>query len=97
MESLSQDYSRRKFLGYAGKGVLATSLLTQFPFAATGQQKSSASFQSRNHPIDVQLKPLNDPTERQESPLPSVIKPEERMGGFGTFSIWTNSSRFWKM
>jgi hypothetical protein len=80
MENLSRDYSRRKFLGQAGKGILATSLITQLPFAAEGQQTSNATFQSRNHPIDVQLKPLDDPTERQESPLPSVIRPDERIG-----------------
>jgi len=72
--------NRRQFLGAASKGLLASSLLGPFTFLAGNPDESSGDRPLSGDPIDVQLAPLNDPSEQKEPSYPAVIAPAGRLG-----------------
>jgi predicted dehydrogenase len=87
---MTSNYNRRKFLGDTGKGLLATSAF--LPFNALAETSGGGGLPViGKDPIDVQLPPLNDPSEQKEPPYPAVIEPSQRLGycivGLGHLSL----------
>jgi predicted dehydrogenase len=90
--STTSPNNRRDFLNQAGKILLASSLL---PIASQASPdplpvRSSAGIPKEppgipkeppgRQPVEVQLPPLNDPTEQKEAAYPAVLEPAQRLG-----------------
>lgn len=89
------EFNRRQFLGNAGKGILAATVLGEM---ATGtvyaQQRSTATEKSVNpasQTTPIELKPLTAESEKQDAPLPAPMEPAKRIGyaivGLGNLSL----------
>ncbi|MXV51400.1 Gfo/Idh/MocA family oxidoreductase [Pedobacter sp. HMF7647] len=86
----SLDYNRRQFIHHAGKGIFAATVLSEFPSLANTPQTGN----SKTTPDDlkpIQLKPLEDPSEKKDGSLPNPLQPEKRIGyaivGLGHLSL----------
>ena len=91
------EYSRREFLTNTGKGILAATVLGGLAACNTNaQQKGAGSPTNKDIHANsvtepIELKPLADPSEKKEDPLPAPQEPDKRVGfaivGLGNFSL----------
>ncbi len=74
-----KGWDRRSFLTNAGKGILATGLMSGMVSAgdATAQTGSGALLPD---PSPIKLSSLDDPSEQEKPPVPTFSKPDERIG-----------------
>lgn len=79
----SEEVNRRKFLGNAGKGLLAATVIGEIVTTVNGQQRPTAPDKSINagsDTIPIELKPRDASTEKKEAPLPTPLEQGKRVG-----------------
>ncbi len=75
---IGKEYDRRSFLSNAGKGILATGLLSGLATSTTMAQTNGNN--PLPDPTPIKLPSLDDPTEQEMPPVPTFMKPDNRIG-----------------
>ncbi|HEX2606595.1 MAG TPA: Gfo/Idh/MocA family oxidoreductase [Flavisolibacter sp.] len=78
IERSAQAVDRRSFLSFTGKGLLASSVLSQFA-GMTSQAQSGHPSGMLTDTVPIQLTPLDDPSEKKASPPPAPLDPSKRI------------------
>lgn len=85
-----KGWDRRTFLSNAGKGIIAGGFAGGIVYANTSEAQTSRN-QPLPDPTPIKLPPLDDPSEQEKAPVPTYMKPDQRMGyavvGLGTLTL----------
>lgn len=74
-----KGWNRRTFLSHAGKGMVATGLAGGMMYAnAAGAQAGGSK--TLPEPSQIKISSLDDPSEQEKPPVPTYMKPDERIG-----------------
>ena len=74
-----KGWDRRAFLSNAGKGILATTFACGLVYANSSGAQTTGN-KPLPEPTPIKLSSLDDPSEQEKPPVPTFMKPDERIG-----------------
>ncbi len=74
-----KGWDRRTFLSNAGKGILASGFAGGLIYANSADAQTNAN-SPLPKPTPIKLSSLDDPSEQEKPPVPTFMKPDERIG-----------------
>lgn len=87
-----KGYDRRSFLSNAGKGIVATGLMSSFAMGDAAAQTGTKTITPEEE-TPVQFPPIVDPSEKPKPPLFTPVNPDKRIGfaivGVGRLTLET--------
>ncbi len=76
---IGKECDRRSFISNAGKGIIATGLMSGILYSNSMQAQTNGN-KPLPEPTPIKLPSLVDATEQQEPPVPTFTKPDDRIG-----------------